>query len=67
MSIGVSSVGPATETIDTERLLLRPFRAEDVHSAGQDPEAQRRITDIPVPSTPRGRRFGEDVAMRGPR
>ena len=56
------------ETVRTERLLLRPFRpddVDDVHRASQDPETQRWITAIPVPYTREdARRFVEDVAMR---
>ena len=44
-----------TETLRTERLVLRPFRADDaaaVHAACQDPDVQRWITAIPSPYTP---------------
>jgi RimJ/RimL family protein N-acetyltransferase len=54
--------------VRTERLLLRPYRPEDVdavHRASQDPESQRWISAIPVPYTREdARRFVEDIAMR---
>lgn len=68
MSLELSGVDLATETIRTERLLLRPFRpsdVDDVHRASEDPESQRWITGIPVPYTREdARRFVEDVAMK---
>lgn len=55
-----------TETVLTERLLLRPFRSDDVdavHRASQAPETQRWITAIPVPYTREdARAFVEEVA-----
>jgi RimJ/RimL family protein N-acetyltransferase len=64
--VGVLSL--ATETVRTERLLLRPFRSDDVdavHRASQDAETQRWITALPVPYTREdARRFVEDIAMR---
>jgi RimJ/RimL family protein N-acetyltransferase len=44
MTLDLTSVDLTTETIRTERLLLRPFRPSDVdavHRASQDPETQR--------------------------
>jgi RimJ/RimL family protein N-acetyltransferase len=68
MTLDLSSVDLTTETITTERLVLRPFRPDDVaevHRASQDPETQRWITGIPVPYTPEdARRFVEDMAMK---
>ena len=49
----LSSIDLATEVVRTERLVLRPFREEDVEAvfAGcQDPDVQRWI-NIPVPYT----------------
>jgi RimJ/RimL family protein N-acetyltransferase len=42
--IDVSTIDLAAEVIRTERLVLRPFRTDDVdavHRASQDPETQR--------------------------
>ncbi len=44
MTLDLSAVDLATESIRTERLLLRPFRPSDVdavHRASQDSETQR--------------------------
>ena len=44
----------STETISTSRLLLRPYRADDVDPvfrACQDPESQRWLTALPSPYT----------------
>ena len=64
----LSAVDLITETIRTERLVLRPFRASDVdavHAASQDPETQRWISAIPVPYTRAdARHYVEEVAMR---
>jgi RimJ/RimL family protein N-acetyltransferase len=64
----LSGVDLITESVRTARLLLRPFRPEDVdavHRASQDPEAQRWISAMPVPYTREdARRFVEDVAQR---
>ena len=49
--LDLSGVDLRTETMRTERLLLRPYRAEDadaVFAACQDPEIQR-WTQVPVP------------------
>jgi RimJ/RimL family protein N-acetyltransferase len=68
VTLDLSTVDLTTETIRTERLVLRPFRPEDVdavHRASQDPETQRWISAIPVPYTREdARRFVEDVAPR---
>ena len=57
-----------TETIRTDRPLLRPFRPEDVDPvfrASQDAEAQRWIGAMPVPYTREdARRFVEEVAPK---
>ena len=67
-ALDLSGVDLATETVRTARLLLRPFRGDDVdavHRASQDPDAQRWISAMPVPYTPEdARRFVRDVAMR---
>jgi RimJ/RimL family protein N-acetyltransferase len=66
--LSLSTVDLLTESVRTERLLLRPFRSQDVdavHRASQDPEAQRWISAMPVPYTREdARRFVEDVAPR---
>jgi RimJ/RimL family protein N-acetyltransferase len=52
--IDLSGIDLATELVRTERLVLRPFRDDDVEAvfAGcQDPDVQRWI-NIPVPYTP---------------
>jgi len=52
--IDLSTLDLTTESIRTERLVLRPFRATDVdavHRASQDPATQRWISLIPVPYT----------------
>jgi RimJ/RimL family protein N-acetyltransferase len=67
-ALDLSGVDVATETVRTERLLLRPFRSDDVdavHRASQDPESQRWISAMPVPYTREdARRFVEEQAMR---
>jgi RimJ/RimL family protein N-acetyltransferase len=67
-ALDLSGVDILTETVRTERLLLRPFRPDDadaVHRACQDPDSQRWLTALPVPYTREdARRFVEDVAMR---
>ncbi|MDP5182771.1 GNAT family N-acetyltransferase [Blastococcus sp. BMG 814] len=64
----LSAVDLTTETVRTERLVLRPFRPADVeavHRASQDPETQRWISTIPVPYMREdARRFVEEMAMR---
>jgi len=66
--IDLSALDLGSETIRTERLVLRPFRREDVDAvflASQDAETQRWISAIPVPYTREAARaFVEDVAMR---
>jgi RimJ/RimL family protein N-acetyltransferase len=66
--LDLSGVDLATAALRTERLVLRPFRPDDVdpvHRASQDPEAQRWIGALPVPYTRAdARRFVEDVAPR---
>ncbi len=68
MTLDLSAVDLLTESIRTERLLLRPFRPSDVeavHRASQDPDIQRWISSIPVPYTLEdARTFVEDVAPR---
>ena len=55
-----------TETIRTERLLLRPYRPEDVEPvfrACQDPGTQRWLSALPSPYTPGdARAWVEEVA-----
>ena len=67
MTLDLSAVDLATESIRTERLLLRPFRSSDVdavYEASQDAETQRWIS-VPVPYTREdARQFVEDVAPR---
>jgi RimJ/RimL family protein N-acetyltransferase len=66
--LDLTGVDLLTESVRTERLLLRPFRPEDVdavHRASQDPESQRWITAIALPYTREdARRFVEDIAPR---
>jgi RimJ/RimL family protein N-acetyltransferase len=68
MSLDLSGIDLATETIATEQLVLRPFRPADVEAvfrASQDPETQRWIGLLPVPYTRAdARRFVEDIAMK---
>ena len=50
----LSSVDLPTETLRTERLVLRPFRSDDVDPvfrACQDPETQRWLLSLPSPYT----------------
>src|SRR4051812_29349781 len=54
MSLDVSTLDLTTETIRTDRLLLRPFRPDDaatVFRACSDAEVQRWISAIPTPYT----------------
>lgn len=66
MTIDLTGVDLVTEIIRTERLLLRPFRPDDVDAvlrASQDPDTQRWIGPLPVPYTREdARHFVEDVA-----
>jgi RimJ/RimL family protein N-acetyltransferase len=51
--VDLASIDLTTETIRTERLVLRPYRADDadaVHRACQDPDIQRWLT-VPSPYT----------------
>jgi RimJ/RimL family protein N-acetyltransferase len=68
VTLDLTTVDLLTETIRTERLVLRPYRPEDVEPvfrASQDPETQRWIGAIPVPCTREdARRFVEEVAPR---
>ena len=67
-TLDLSTIDMRTETVRTERLLLRPFRPADidaVHRASQDPVTQRWISGIPVPyGLEDARTFVEDVAMK---
>ena len=52
MSLDLSAIDLTTEVVRTERLLLRPYRPDDVdtvYRACQDPELQRWLTALPVP------------------
>ena len=54
MALDLSTVDLPTEVVYTERLVLRPYRPDDVdavHRACQDPEIQYWITAIPLPYT----------------
>src|SRR3954449_3287155 len=66
--LSLSAVDLPTETVRTERLVLRPFRPTDVEAvfrASQDPETQRWIGLLPVPYTREdARKFVEDIAMK---
>jgi RimJ/RimL family protein N-acetyltransferase len=68
MSLDLSALDLRTETVRTERLVLRPFRPSDVDAvfrASQDPETQRWIGLLPVPYTREdARKFVEDIAMK---
>ncbi len=64
----LSGIDLVTETVRTERLVLRPFRPSDVDAvlrASQDAETQRWIGALPVPYTREdARQFVEVVAPR---
>jgi RimJ/RimL family protein N-acetyltransferase len=77
VSLDLSSVDLTTESVRTERLLLRPPRADDVDTvfrACQDPDIGRWLTALPEPYTrdaaveyvtgiaPRGRAVGTDMS-----
>jgi RimJ/RimL family protein N-acetyltransferase len=52
VTLDLSGVDLTTETVRSERLLLRPHRPGDVdavYRACQDPEAQRWLTALPAP------------------
>ena len=58
-ALDLTGVDLATEVVRTERLVLRPYRPDDVDDvlrAYQDPEIQRWITALPGALHPRGRR-----------
>ena len=69
MALDLSSVDLATETVRTERLLLRPPRAADVDPitrACQDPDDQRWLTALPSPYTREDAvRFVTEIAPSG--
>ncbi|WP_169063921.1 GNAT family N-acetyltransferase [Geodermatophilus dictyosporus] len=53
-TLSLTGVDLTTEVVRTARLVLRPFRPDDVpavHRASQDPETQRWVSAIPVPYT----------------
>ena len=66
--LSLTGVDLTTEVVRTARLVLRPFRPDDVpavHRACQDAETQRWISAVPVPyAVEDARSFVEDVAMR---
>jgi RimJ/RimL family protein N-acetyltransferase len=66
--IDLAALHLTTETIRTERLVLRPMRSADVDAvlrASQDPETQRWIGALPVPYTrENAREFVEVTAVR---
>ncbi|MBM7805770.1 RimJ/RimL family protein N-acetyltransferase [Geodermatophilus bullaregiensis] len=66
-SLDLTGVDLTTEVVRTARLVLRPFRPDDVptvHRASQDPGTQRWISAIPVPYTLEdARAFVEGVGM----
>ena len=58
--IDLTGIDLTTEVVRTERLVLRPFREDDVAvvlAACQDSEIQRWITAVPVPYTEEDARF----------
>src|SRR4051794_22256153 len=76
MALDLTDVDLTTETVRTERLLLRPMRKDDidaVYRACQDPENQRWLSALPSPYTredavgfvtgiaPSGRAAGTDL------
>lgn len=67
MTLDLSAVDLPTETLHTERLVLRPYRPDDVdavHRACQDPAIQRWLPMVPVPYTEEdARTFVEEVAL----
>jgi RimJ/RimL family protein N-acetyltransferase len=64
----LTGIDLTTETVRTERLVLRPFRPSDVDAilrASQDPETQRWIGALPVPYTvENAREFVEVTAVQ---
>jgi RimJ/RimL family protein N-acetyltransferase len=68
VSLDLTTVDLVTESIRTERLLLRPYRPDDVDAvfrASQDPETQRWIGQLPVPYRREdARTFVEDVTTK---
>ena len=69
MTLDLSGIDLTTETIRTERLVLRPFRPDDadaVLAACQDPLIQRWISTIPSPYTAEdARTFITEIAIAG--
>jgi RimJ/RimL family protein N-acetyltransferase len=69
VTLELSGVDLPTEVVRTERLVLRPYRADDIeviHRACQDPDIQYWITAIPVPYTlEHARTFVEETSVRG--
>ena len=65
----LTGIDLVTETIRTDRLVLRPFREDDVPAvlaACQDADVQRWITAIPVPYTEDdARTFVRELAIGG--
>ena len=66
--LDLSGVDLTTEVVRTERLVLRPYRPDDVeavHRACQDPAIQYWITAVPVPYTLEvARTFVEETTVR---
>jgi RimJ/RimL family protein N-acetyltransferase len=66
--VDFSGIDLTTEVVRTERLVLRPYRPDDIeviHRACQDPAIQHWITAIPVPYTlERARTFVEETSVR---
>jgi RimJ/RimL family protein N-acetyltransferase len=66
--VDLSGIDLVTEVVRTERLVLRPYRPDDVdavHRACQDPEIQYWITAIPVPYTREvARAFVQETTVR---
>jgi RimJ/RimL family protein N-acetyltransferase len=68
-TLDLSGVDLTAEVVRTARLVLRPFRADDVDAvfrSCQDPETRRWLANLPEPYTRAdAERFVTDVALRG--
>jgi RimJ/RimL family protein N-acetyltransferase len=68
VTLDLTAVDMTTETVRTERLILRPYRPDDVdavHRACQDPGIQQWISQLPVPYRLEDARvFVEEVAPK---
>jgi RimJ/RimL family protein N-acetyltransferase len=70
VDLAPTAVELTTEVEPTERLVLRPFRPDDVDAvfrASQDPKTQRWISAIPVPETSPGSTSRRSRRASGPK